>query len=101
MPSTPDFASTAIATARLNAEIKNINSLTDLNNAKKGAIGGATGMGTRLEQLMDYVGEGTEKFIRNLLDKMEMERSGVVGTKSSAKSNKPIVIRGDNPSWKK
>jgi len=86
MAPTPDFASSAIGAARLSAEIKNIESLTDLNKAKQGAIGGATGAGSRLEQLMDYVGTGTEKFIKNILDKMEMERSGVVGTKSSAKS---------------
>jgi len=94
MPTTPDFASSAIGAARLSAEIKNIESLTDLNKAKQGAIGGATGVGSRLEQLMDYVGGGTEKFIQNLLDKMEMERSGVVGSTSSAKkvkTNNPVT----------
>jgi len=85
MAPTPDFASSAIGAAKLQAEIKNIESLTSLNEAKKGAIGGATGVGTRLEQLMDYVGTGTEKFIRNILNKMEMDRSGVTGNVSTAK----------------
>jgi len=51
MPSTPDFAGSAIMAARVKAEIENINSLTDLNKAKKGVIdpisviGGTVGTG--------------------------------------------------------
>jgi len=95
MPPTPDFAGSALAGMRVRAEIKNITSLTELNEAKKGAIGGATGVGTRLEELMDYVGKGTEKFIKNLLDKMEMEKSGVTGNTSTAKGVIRSISFGD------
>jgi len=65
VPTTPDFASSAMASMRLKAEIDNIKSLTELNNAKKGVIDPVSILGETLgEGLSSAKGMISEMFTR-------------------------------------
>jgi len=87
----PDFASTALSAARVAAEIKNINSLTELNQSKKDVIDPVSVMGETLGSgLSTAKGMITEMFTRTEQRKREARGKRSV---RAYKLKKPFKIK--------
>ena len=80
MPPTPDFGGLAVASALAKANVENIQANTALTDAKTGALGGATTIGSWLGSLGEYIqkhGGTTARSIQRAVDEYYAERSDI------------------------
>lgn len=81
MPSTPDFAGSAVAALRIKSEIKNIQAQTNLTDAKTSILGTGAEAGQDIKGLYQYIKErfpNSAKKLKQLID----DYAGVKGDKN-------------------